>query len=201
VAIFVAHRQLIRFGTLMLGFAAPIQAELAMLFGGGGVTYRDHAFRATEILIWLSVGALVFATTGGVLLFGLWTSGRLEVHHTLLVCLGVATFGETAWRSVLLPILAINRHTRIAFAYLVVSVAVLVPSLYFLTVTYALIGAAVALVLAEFVMLAATARESVQLLNVSWTTWIVETIRPPFWVLREGIHFLTLRRGVRRQRL
>ena len=196
VAIFVAHRQLMRFGTLVLGFAAPLQAELAMVFGRGDQpAFQRLAFRSSQLMIWMSFAALAFAATLGLWLFGLWTSGRLEVQLPLLLVLAAATFGEAAWRSVFLPIMAINRHMRGALSYLIVSVVVLVPALYFLTSAYALIGAAVALGLAEVSMFMVAAYQSRHLFQVGWPVWLVETARPPVWILREGYRFLAMRKA------
>lgn len=195
VAAFVAHRQLVRFGTLALAMGAPIEAELAMQFGrDSGEAYRQHAFRATEVLIWMSTLALVFASTAGLRLFGVWTSGRLEVNYSLLLLLGAVTLSEASWRSVLVPMGAVNRHMRVAFGYLLASVFVLVPSLYVMTSMHGVTGAALALLFAEMAMLIWTARESMRLLAVGPATWLVGSFSPPIWILREGRNLLARRR-------
>jgi O-antigen/teichoic acid export membrane protein len=187
VATFVAHRQLVRFGTLLLALGAPVQAELAMTLGRGNEEeYRRDALRAAQLMIYLSLAAILFAISIGAVLFGRWTSGRLEVDFSLLLLLACATFFETTWRAILLPVSAINQHMRAALAYMFVSVVILVPALYVLGRSWGLAGAAVALIGAEVVMFALTANESMRLLAVGPLTWFYRTFQPPLWIVGEG---------------
>jgi hypothetical protein len=142
----------------------------------------------------MSTLALVFASTAGLRLFGVWTSGRLEVNYSLLLLLGAVTLSEASWRSVLVPMGAVNRHMRVAFGYLLASVFVLVPSLYVMTSMHGVTGAALALLFAEMAMLIWTARESMRLLAVGPATWLVGSFSPPIWILREGRNLLARRR-------
>ena len=187
VSIFVAHRQLVRFSSLALAFGAPLQAELAMSYGRDGMSaYRRQALRTTQLLIWLSFLALLFASSAGILLFTHWTSGRISVHYQLLWLLAAATFGEAIWRSLLLPVSAINRHTRAALSYLIVSTIILAPALYIFTGMMGLAGAALALIVAEIAMISITVRENTRLLQVNTAELMAQAAKPPIFILTEA---------------
>ena len=184
VAVFVAHRQLVRFGTLALSFGSPLQAELALSYGRSDIeTYQRQALHAVQILVWISFLALLFASSVGVLLFSHWTSGRIAVHHDLLWLLALATMGEAIWRSLLLPINAINRHVRTALRYMVICLTLLIPILYFLTATMGLMGTSLALLIVEVVMIAITFRESIREFGGRPIDRVLQIAKPPISVL------------------
>lgn len=186
VAIFVAHRQLVRLGTLVATLGWPIEMELTLQYRHDNFEhYARHSFRAMRLLIWLSLSAVVAALVIGPLIFPIWTAGRMGLDERLFLLLGAATFMEAIWRAILVPIAAVNRHTSVAVRYFFINAGLLFPSLLLLSKFYGVEGAAVAILIAECVMTIVMVYGSLLLLKVPLGTWLIETSPPPLFLFGE----------------
>lgn len=172
VALFVTHRQLARLVTLIATLIQPVQAELSALFGAEERSaFRDLSRRSFQLL-----AILALFTGSGILLFSgpvflIWTAENLTFSFVLLALLLAVSIMEGFWRAGMAPLVATNRHIRIASIYAGIS-AVLLPVAYACGIAGNLTGIALALIAFEMLMLVFTLKDTFALTQDRFIDWM-----------------------------
>jgi O-antigen/teichoic acid export membrane protein len=156
---FTTHRQFGRLLNSVANLMLSVQAELGLAYGGGDLErFRFLAVRTFRFLVLAGTLAFVALLLSSHWIFSRWTVGRVPYDAVLLITLSSASLVELLWRGALAPVMATNRHDRVALVYLAMQLlcipAILVGLRFgFDTVGYAICGAEVAtllFVLVEF---------------------------------------------------
>ena len=104
--------------------------------------------RIIQGMVWLYTATIALLMIAGSLLMSLWVGHAVTFNYPLLVLLCLATLLEAVWRILVSPAVALNRHIRVAIAYITINVLA-VGLAYMCAISLGLIGVALALLAAE----------------------------------------------------
>jgi O-antigen/teichoic acid export membrane protein len=155
-----------RVGLQLIGaIRASVHAEISSAFGArDDILLRQLHDRSCQAALWLS-GALVaiFLVLGRKMLH-VWTHGTVEMDPAVFGLLLAVVLPAGLWMSSLNVVYATNRHQRVAVAYILTNLA-LVLCAYELAKPFQLRGVAAAVLLADLFMTLYVVRTSLNLLN------------------------------------
>lgn len=172
VTAFVAHRQLARLANLVATLSQVFQSELSNAFGREDLArFRNLSRRFVKFLLWLIALIILPLAVVSSFVFDIWTRGEIAFDALLFALLMIASVTEAAWRSLLAPTIAINKHAVVGLSYLVASF-LLLPAVYLGSVLVGLDGAAIGLIFAELTLLFVTLREMLNKTGDTLPEWV-----------------------------
>ena len=124
IAVFSTLRTLTRLGVSAANlFSYSLMPEYSRLFGAG----RFDAFVRTIKLHLLAIAGCVCLYCVGMALAGemvmrFWVGGRMSVQYPLFWLLIAAVAAEMFWSGAFAPIMSINRHSQISYAFATIGV-------------------------------------------------------------------------------
>lgn len=163
-------------------FTLSFRPELSAMHGRRDTaSFQRLARMNVQLTLWLALPLAVLGITGGQWLIGLWTSGRVEPSFISIMLVLSATLLEVFWRNAMSPAVAINRHNRIAVAYLVIfgafSVGLTIP----LATALQEDGALLALLSGQALMIYAVLRFALPAYGeTDFKIWLRAVTAPPF---------------------
>jgi O-antigen/teichoic acid export membrane protein len=142
---------------------SSVWPEMSSAFGRNDVpAAREIHRRACQASIAVGISALIILATGGDRLLNFWTNGKVLMDYpSYQILLGGLAVNVVWFTSSVVPA-SVNRHQRMALAYLAASICGLLLALV-LTRAYGLSGAASAALLVEGVMVIAVLPKSLML--------------------------------------
>ncbi|MCK1616110.1 hypothetical protein IVA96_05420 [Bradyrhizobium sp. 159] len=122
VATFSTCRTLVRLGTTAANLLnATFIPEYTRLYASSRsllwATFRWHVL-ATGFML---AGYIALLVSSGEYVLHVWTKDRIHAGYPWFFLMILAASSEMAWTTAAMPILAINRHVRLSYAYLAVS--------------------------------------------------------------------------------
>lgn len=161
------------------------QPEMGIAMGEGNDTLlRTLNRRCMQIVIWMGGSSLLLVWLMGDLIMRVWTRDALVFDPVLVMILLIAAFFESVWQSVMIPLLAANRHGRMAVYFLTVNLVALSVA-YVLSSHLGLPGAAIALAVTELLLFAMALPGSLVLTGDRFGAWLPAVLPPPLFVWQE----------------
>jgi O-antigen/teichoic acid export membrane protein len=181
VVVFSTTRTLTRFVWQILNtIANTICVELSVALGGGNYELaRSLHRRACQASVWL---ACLFG--GSLYLFGghiykLWTKGKITYDPVLFGLLLIVVLGNSLWSTSYVVSMAVNRHQKVAVAYILATGLSLGISALLMHLI-GLHGAAIALMVVDWCMNVYVLRSSLSILHDDWLPFFRSLIQVPF---------------------
>lgn len=151
---------------------------------------RNVYFNASASFVWLGGIASAVLLVLAPLIFQLWTAGQMKPDIELFALLLLAALLNGFWYSALSILAATDRHKRVAIYYIVLSTLSL-PLAYFLGVELGNVGVALAIVLAEIIMLVLVLRFSLKKIEASSLQLLQAAMMMPlnlFQIVKRVVH-------------
>jgi O-antigen/teichoic acid export membrane protein len=153
--------------------------EMSMAFGSGNKALLKRLHRSScQAAIWIGAGSIIFLFLGGRWIFNIWTGGKISFDPLLLDMFLLITLVHSVWYTSLVLPSSINRHQRIALAYLIFSLisisafAMMLKVMGFYWSLLALIGL-------EFIMITQVLPISLKLSGDNISGFIRQVVKPP----------------------
>jgi O-antigen/teichoic acid export membrane protein len=153
--------------------------EMSAAFGAGDLhlakALHRHSCRAS---FWLSLGSITGLFFLGGWIYRIWTHGNIELHLPLFYVLLSVIAANSIWYTSSMVPMAINRHQRTALWYLAGTSMALVLAMGMLP-HLGLVGAGLALLAIDAVMLCQVLPNSLALLQDRFSDFVLVVLRPP----------------------
>ena len=177
VVVFTTHRQLTRTVCFVVSLAHPVQAELSTLYDRANLApFRELARLAFRLLAGVVLGAAVILAVMGSAVFWIWTAGEVAFDLSLFGLLLVAAVAESMWQAVFPPVIATNRHSRSARAYILLNLALMLLVWFWGHTGLSTIAAM--LVVVEMVFFGVVLREAMTVTRDTYTGWLRAVLLP-----------------------
>lgn len=177
VVVFTTHRQLTRTVSFVVSLAHPVQAELSTLYDRANLApFRRLARLAFRLLAGVVLGAaMVLAVMGGTV-FWIWAAGEVAFDLSLFGLLLVAAVAESMWLAVFPPVIATNRHSRSARAYVLLNLTLIL--MVWFSAHMGLPTVAAILVVVEMVFFGVVLREAIAVTRDTYAGWLRAVLFP-----------------------
>jgi O-antigen/teichoic acid export membrane protein len=163
-------------------FTLSFRPELSAMHGRrDAASFQRLARMNVQFALWLALPLALLGIIGGQWVIGLWTSGRVEPSFIAVLLVLGATLLEVFWRNAMSPAVAINRHNRIALAYLLIFGALIVGLTIPLAKAFQEEGALLALLSGQALMMFAVLRFALPAYGeTDVPSWLRAVAAPPF---------------------
>lgn len=154
VVLFSTTRTMTRFVIQAISwFSFSSWPEISRLYGAGrNDRLSSYLTHGTQLAIILAAPFGIVVVVGAPVIFRIWTVGRIEPDHALVVILMIGAIATTLRAFPDTLVFATNRHLRYGGLYFVVCLTAAIAS-YPASLKFGLSGAAVAVTAAEIVLL------------------------------------------------
>lgn len=163
--------------------------EMSAAFGAGDLPLargmHRHSCRAS---LWISGTAVIGLFFFGAWIYRFWTGGKVTLDLPLFHSLLAVLIANSLWYTSFVVPLAINRHQRTALYFLLGTVVSVLLTVLLLPRS-GLVGAGIALLVIDAVMLCQVLPNSLKLLQDRFVDFILVVLRPPLasvglWIIR-----------------
>ncbi len=162
--------------------------EMSAAFGSGDLHLAKglhrHSCRAS---FWLSVASITGLFFLGEWIYRIWTHGEIELHLPLFYALLLVIVANSIWYTSSIVPMAINRHQRTALWFLAGAGMALALATWMLP-HLGLVGAGLALLAIDAVMLCQVLSNSLALLQDRFLDFALVVLRPPLAWRAGGNH-------------
>ena len=166
VVVFATTRTLTRVVIQVLtSINLAIWPELSRSMGRGDLDHsRRIQRRAVQLSLVMALSAAVVLLVFGPAIIRAWTGGLVDPPIGLLGVLVLVSVANCAWFTLVTPLIATNRHRRLAVVYLASSAAAVLLAIPLAT-WFGLVGAAVALLVIDVAMTAYVLPSALQIVD------------------------------------
>lgn len=154
-----------------------VELSTAVSQGNYPLAQKLHR-RASQISLWLVIPSLVGVYFVGKPIFRIWTGKAAFDDRLFLLLLGVTLLGSIWSVSYVVP-LSINKHQKTALTFIITAAGTLFLASLLMT-PLGVIGAAIALLIGEAVMVCFVLSRSLHLLHDHPGPFLVQLLTPPF---------------------
>jgi O-antigen/teichoic acid export membrane protein len=180
VVVFTTARTLTNAAYQLMGIIhLSVWPEMSAAFGAGDLhlakVLHRHSCRAS---FWLSLGSITGLFFLGGWIYRIWTHGNVELNLPLFYALLSVIAANSIWYTSSMVPMAINRHQRTALWYLAGTAIALVLAAWMVP-HLGLVGAGIALLAIDAVMLCQVLPNSLALLHDRFFDFALVVLRPP----------------------
>jgi len=177
VAIFATYRTLVRVLVQMVTMLnQAFWPEMTSAYGARNTKLVAKLYRKSSFIsFWVAfLGGLMLAIFGDQIL-KVWTHNEIGGYQAMFFLMLLGSFLNVLWQPSWVLLMSINRHLDIAAYFIVFSVLGVVLS-WFLMPMFGLNGAALALFIVEIPMLYLVNRKGVEVIGISFSSYIKSII-------------------------
>jgi len=158
---------------------AAVWPELSAAYGVGDIPLaRALHVRSVQCAFYFSLMANCFIGLTAKWIVSVWSHHRIVFEPHVMALLLVVVFVNSLWSTSSVTLASTNRHQRMAVLYIAVSAVSLLLG-YFLLPVWALVGVAVALLVAEMLMCTYVVKMSLELLDDKPAVFVYGVLRLP----------------------
>lgn len=139
---------------------------------------------STSIGIWAAIISISFLAITGPYLLDWWTVGRVAIDHWLLILFLIPILFNSSWYTALTVFNATNRHKKISFIFLMMSV--LVPCVSFLNIKFfneSLYSISVSFILMEIFMALYVLPKGLNEVEIGFRDWFIKFMKFPLLMI------------------
>ena len=158
-----------------------MEPEMALAFGADNkYLFRRLFARSCQLALWGCLGICFLVGSSAHWIFPVWTGGKFAMHWPTYIVFLAGVLINGIWYTALMVPYATNRHGRIALFYTLIYGAFALCLGYLSATGLGLVGAALALLIAEAIMSVVIIRASLRMVSMGTTQWLKSVLRPPF---------------------
>jgi len=158
--------------------SATIWPEISLAFGSGKIELAKRIHRsACKVSLWVSCLMVVLLYFSGRWIVYIWTRGRIAFDQDVFNMLLLILIVNSLWNASIVIPLAINKHKRIAFIYIISSVFSLFLAFHLMR-AFGLLGAASALLAVDIIMAIFVLKNALVLLKDNIVEFLEYIIKP-----------------------
>ena len=167
-----------------------IEPEMALTYGAEDSSLFGRLFlKSCQLSFWGCLLAVLMVGAGAYWVFPAWTSGKVVMQWPTFILLLAGVLVNSFWYTALMVPYATNRHGRIAVFYTLLYGAVAFVLAYLGAESIGLIGAALALLLAELAMAAIVIHTALNMTHVTINQWAGSVLKPPLAFITQAVGF------------
>jgi len=163
---------------------AAVWPELSAAYGANDVSLARKLHRAAvQTSLWLTIPPTILIYLFGDAIFKVWGGRHIALDSTVFALLLLEVVANLLWGTSSVVAVAINRHSKIAVAFLISTSLTMLLALV-LTKWYGLTGTAISLLATDIIMIPLVVRSSLSFVADTFAAFGAAVARPPSFLSR-----------------